>query len=292
MKSLTVYRLQLFAAAALMSTGGAAIKSAELTGWQIASFRSGIAAVALLALVPSTRSGWSWRLTGIGVPYAACLILFVIANKLTTAANTIFLQSSAPLYVLLLSPWLLKERIRPRDLLFIGAVIGGLVLFFVGVESPGGSAPDPVTGNVLAIGSGVCWALTVVGLRWIGAGRDGGGAGLTAVAIGNIVACLSILPLALPATVGGGDWLLLGYLGVFQIALAYVFLTSALRHVPAVEAAGLLLLEPALNPIWAFLVHGEVPGRWAVLGGAVILGAALTQAVAGARAPLERAAPD
>jgi drug/metabolite transporter, DME family len=268
-------RLKLIAAAALFSTGGAAIKATTLTAWQVAGFRSGIAALVLLLLLPGARRGWDWRVGVVGMAYAATLILFVAGNKLTTAANTIFLQSTAPLYILLLGPLLLRESIRRTDVWFMAAVGGGLLLFFVGAEAPVATAPDPTRGNVLAALSGVCWALTVVGLRWIER-RPGGGSALATVACGNLIALLACLPAALPvrdATVA--DWLVIGYLGVFQIGLAYLLLTTAIRYVPALEASTLLLVEPALNPIWAWAMHGEQPSRWAIAGGAIILGATL-----------------
>lgn len=95
-------RLWLIAAAVLFSTGGAAIKAAHLTSWQIASFRSGVAALALLALLPGSRRGWSGRVIVVGAAYASMMILFVLATRTTTAANAIFLQSTAPLYLILL----------------------------------------------------------------------------------------------------------------------------------------------------------------------------------------------
>jgi drug/metabolite transporter, DME family len=288
-------RLQLLAAAALFSTGGAAIKATALGGWQIAGFRSGIAALALLLLLPSARRGWNWRVFVVGVAYAATLILFVLANRMTTAANTIFLQSTAPLYILLLGPLLLREPIRRQDLLFMVAVGGGLALFFVGADAPVATAPDPVRGNLLAALSGVCWAFTVVGLRWMGRQPEGGGSPLATVVAGNLIAFLACLPLALPVpAVGAADWLVIVYLGVFQIGLAYVFMTSAIRHVPALEAATLLLVEPALNPIWAWLAHGERPSAWAIAGGALILGATLVKTWWDARAipPVRAVRPD
>jgi drug/metabolite transporter (DMT)-like permease len=266
-------RLQLIGAALLFSTGGAAIKAAAFTGWQIASFRSGFAALALLFLVPEARRGWNGRSMLVGVSYAACLTLFVLANRLTTAANTIFLQSTAPLYILILAPWLLKEPVRRRDLGFMLAVGLGLMLFFIGVEQPVATAPDPLRGNLLALVSGFCWALTVCGLRWLTA-VPGRGSPVAAVASGNLTAFLLTLPLALPlGSHSLADWSVLIYLGVFQIALAYVLVTSAINHIPALEASMILLIEPALNPLWAWLVQGEVPGAWALIGGAVILGA-------------------
>jgi len=268
-------RLQLLAAAALFSTGGAAVKATTLTGWQVAGFRSGVAALAVLLLVPGARRGWSPRVALVGIAYAATMLLFVLANKLTTAANAIFLQATAPLYILLLGPWLLKERIRRGDLLFMAAVGLGLALFFVAERAPASTAPDPLRGDLLALGSGVCWAATVMGLRWLHTSGGGSeGSGLATVAVGNGIAFLVALPFALPVTAATPvDWGLIAYLGLFQIGLAYVFLTRGIEQVPALEASVLLLAEPALNPVWAWLVHGEVPGGWALAGGATILSA-------------------
>ncbi|MEA2723265.1 MAG: hypothetical protein QOH59_1036 [Gemmatimonadales bacterium] len=266
-------RLQLIGAALLFSTGGAAIKAAAFTGWQIASLRSGFAAVALLLMAPGARRGWTRQSVLVGVAYAACLTLFVLANRLTTAANTIYLQSTAPLYLLILAPWLLKEPVRRRDVGFMLVVAFGLMLFFVGVDTPAATAPDPVQGNILALVSGFCWALTVLGLRWLSAG-EGRGSPIAAVTSGNLIAFLATLPLAIPfGSHTITDWSLVVYLGVFQIALAYVLVTSAINHIPALEASVILLIEPALNPVWAWLVHGELPGIWAMVGGAVILAA-------------------
>jgi DME family drug/metabolite transporter len=266
-------RLQLLAAAFLFSTGGAAIKAAGMNGWQIACFRSGIAAVALLLMTPAARRGWTRQAALVGVAYAGCLVLFVLANRLTTAANTIFLQSTAPLYLLFLGPWLLHEPVRREDLGFMLAVGGGLALFFVGVEQPAVTAPDPVRGNLLALASGFCWALAIAGLRWLS--RDQArGSPIAAVVSGNITAFLISLPMALPVgSHGVGDWAIMGYLGIFQIGLAYVFVTRAIQRIPALEASVILLLEPVLNPVWAWVVQRETPGAWALLGGAIILGA-------------------
>lgn len=281
MASRNVSRLQLLAAAALFSTGGAAIKATTLTSWQVAGFRSGIAALAVLLLVPAARRRWSGPVVLVALAYAATMILFVVGNKLTTAANTIFLQSTAPLYVLLLGPWLLHEPIRRRDLLFMVAVAAGLVLFFVGAEEPIATAPDPVRGNLLALLSGVTWAFTVVGLRWLGsraAENSADNPAVVTVVAGNTLALAFCLPWALPVQQATAvDWAVVAYLGIFQIGLAYLFLTAGIRRVPALEAATLLLVEPALNPIWAWLVHGEQPGAWALAGGALILGATLVK---------------
>jgi len=277
-------RWQLATAAALFSTGGAAIKATDFTGWQTASLRSGIAAVAILLIAPEARRGWTWRAVVVGFAYAACLTLFVLANRLTTAANTIYLQSTAPLYLLILSPWLLKEPIRRQDLGLMAAVGLGLALFFVSGDAPVATAPDPMRGNMLALVSGFCWAVTVCGLRWLGA-RDGThGSAMAAVVSGNVTAFLVALPMALPLGWHAAvDWSVVIYLGVFQIAVAYVLVTSALRHTPALEASLILLIEPVLNPVWAWLFQGERPGVWAVLGGAIILASTALKGLLDAR---------
>lgn len=272
-------RLELAGAAVLFSTGGAAIKAASLGAWAVASFRSGVAVVALVLLVPEARRVPGPRHLLVGVAYAATLTLFVIANKLTTSANTIFLQSTAPLYLLVLGPLLLGEQGDRRDLPTLAALALGMALIVGGGETAVRTAPDPVRGNLLAAASGVAWAITIAGLRWLG---RAGESGLGAVVAGNVLACAVGLPLALPAEGRAIDWVVIAYLGTVQIGLAYVLVTRALRTVRALEASLLLLIEPALNPLWAWAVHGERPGPWSLAGGALILAATGVQGVRGA----------
>ena len=277
-------RLELAAAAILFSTGGAAVKAVDFTGWQITCLRSGIAAAAIWLMTRQARGRWTTRHLVVGVAYAATLTLFVLANRLTTAANAIYLQSTAPLYLAFLAPLLLREPTRRRDLAFMGAVGLGLALFFVGVDRPVESAPDPLRGNVLAAASGLTWALTVCGLRWMGSAGAGAGSAAVAVVVGNLIASVGAVPFAVPiGSHTAGDWALVGYLGVFQIALAYVLVTKALETIPALEASLILLIEPVLNPVWAWIFQGERPGVWALVGGGVILGATTIRSVLDAR---------
>jgi drug/metabolite transporter, DME family len=267
------HRLLLAAAAILFSTGGAAIKATHLTTWQIASFRSGIAALVILAALPESRRGWSWRIAPVAIAYAATLILFVVANRLTTAANAIFLQSTAPLFILLLAPLVLHEKIGRGDVVYMLVVLAGVTLFFVGSEAAIATAPDPKRGNAIALASGLTYAFMLIGLRWLGR-RGEGSAALAATTLGNLLAFVCVLPMALPvATAGASDIGVLLYLGVIQVGLAYVLLTRGIRHVPAVEATTLLMLEPAMNPFWSWLVHGERPEVLPLTGGAIILAA-------------------
>lgn len=266
-------RLRVLAAAALFSSGGAAIKATQLTAWQVASFRSAVATLTFLLLLPETRRRPTARVLMVGVVYAATMILFVQANKLTTAASAIFPQATAPLWVVLLSPWFLGERIRGRDIVYMAVLAVGLACFFVGIDPASATAPNPLLGNLFASLSGLTWALTIMGLRSLGrTAADGERWGPAAALWGSIFACLGCLPMALPVGPSTGqDWLVVGYLGVFQIAVAYAFLLRGIERVPAVEASLLLLLEPVLNPVWAWIVHGERPGAWSLTGGAILL---------------------
>src|SRR5207247_1679407 len=128
--------------------------------------------LAILALIPEARHRWSWHVGLVGLAYAAAGLLFVFANKLTTAANTVFLQATNPLFVVALAPWLLRERVRAVDLAFMGVLALGLALLFVGGQRHFATAPDPILGNVLAAGSALAWAFTVTGYRWLA--RRGG----------------------------------------------------------------------------------------------------------------------
>ncbi len=303
--------LQAVIAGILFSTGGAAVKATDLDAWQVAGSRSLVAVALLLAAVPAARK-WAgtasapgfvrrkawWRdparrrallLTlGIGCCYCLTLVLFVHANKRTTAAETIFLQSTAPVFVLLFSPLLLRERVGARQLLFVPLFGVGLLLAFFGGADAGATAPDPRTGNLLATGSGLAYGLTLLGLRAASrVGRSRGGAaapGLAAVACGNVFVCLVCLPVAAPPLRAGlQDLGIVVFLGLFQVALGYVFVTRAARELEAPQLALLLLLEPALSPFWAMWLHAEEPHLLTWFGGAAIVLATALLATLGER---------
>lgn len=268
-------RFLLLSAAAIFSTGGAAFKAATFTGWQVASFRSALAAAFLLLVIPDARRGWSWRIVPVAAAYAATLITFVLANRLTTAANAIFLQSAAPLYLLILSPLLLHEKIRRGDVFYMLAVAAGMAVLFLESEAAMVTAPDPPRGNAIAVASGFFYALMLAGLRWL-ARRGQQSTAVATVAMGNVLAFLAALPMALPVShTSPASIAVIVYLAVVQIGLGYLCLTAAIRHVPAFEATTLLMIEPALSPVWTWLAHGERPGPWSLAGGAVILLASL-----------------
>jgi drug/metabolite transporter (DMT)-like permease len=256
-------RLYILAAAALWSTAGAAIKLTTLNAWQLSGGRSLVAAIAVAAMVPASRVRPRPRVLGVALANAVTVILFVLATKLTTAANAIFLQETAPLWVLLLAPIALRERPTRGELLSIPVYAAGLALFFVDDLTAG-----QVAGKLCALGSGLAFGVTIVGLRHLR--EEGPGALLW----GSVIAAALTLPLwgTGPAPTRT-DLALTLFLGVFQLALAYVCFARGLAGVTAVEASLLMLLEPILNPIWTFLVAGERPGPWALAGGAVVLAA-------------------
>jgi drug/metabolite transporter (DMT)-like permease len=256
-------RLQVLAAAVLWSTAGAGIKLCGLSGWQIAGGRSLVAGIALLALVPGTRARPTRSTLAVALAYAGTVVLFVLGTKLTTAANAIFIQDTAPLWVLLLSPWLLRERPTRGELLSVPVYAAGLAMFFLDELSPG-----QLAGNLVALASGVAFAFSILGLRKI---REGGP---PALVWGNMLAAAIALPMwpSGPAATAR-DLALVVYLGVFQLGLSYLLFAKGLLGTPAVEASLLVLLEPVLNPVWTFLIAGERPGPWAIVGGGVILAA-------------------
>lgn len=255
--------LLVLAAALLWSTGGIGVKSIADPPLKVAFFRSGFAAVALLLLLRPKLPRWTPAFVVALVSYAACLTTFVVATKWTTAANAIFLQYSGVVWVLLLAPLVLKEPFRRRDAIAIAVALGGMALFFVGKFRSGGA------GDAMAILSGIFFAGLVLALRME---RDAGAE--AAVTYGNVLACAALLPfvagdLSLTAKSAG----VLVFLGLFQIAGAYVLFVRGLRLVPATQASLFGMLEPIANPIWVFLFLGERPGVYAIAGGVIVLAA-------------------
>ena len=269
------------AASVLFSTGGVAVKSIAFSGWQVAGLRSGIAAAALFLIVPSTRRRWDLKTLMVSSTFAITMILFILANKNTTAANAIFLQAAAPLYLLVLAPWLLREPVRRADLVAMVAIAAGLVLVMSGHDAPTRIAPHPRLGNVMAVLSGVALALTTIGLRWLGGMENGESRKDAVLVCGNFLSFLACIPFALPlAAAQPVDWALITYLGVIQIGVAYWLVMRGLRGVPAIEASLLMMIEPALNPLWVWTIHGEAPSPLALAGGALILAASIGRAAA------------
>lgn len=266
--------LRVLLAAALFASGGALLKMCEFPSLQRAGTRAAIAAATIFLLLPAARRLPNARILRLAPAYFGATCLFVVANSLTTAANAIFLQSAAPLWLVLFAPWLLHEPITRRDLCVLAGVGVGMALFFVAPTEAVATAPDPRLGDWIAIASGVSWALLLLGMRWLS--RTGGDEAPAAIAWGNLLTCplaLALMPVVGQAPIAGSvqDWIVIVALGTLQVGLAYVMLIRGIAGVPAVRASLLLMIEPALNPAIAFLVHGETPHPLAIAGGGVIL---------------------
>lgn len=260
--------LLVLAAAIIWSTGGLFIKWTSLSGLELSFGRSLLAAITVAIFTRREGFGLNRVTLLASVLYAALLLLFVLATKETTAANAIFLQYTAPLYVLVLEPIFYKEKFRQRDLLTVIFCVIGMSLFFVGKLRP-----QDVTGNLLALASGVCFAFYFLLLRH-SSSRDVNRA--SSVIYGNLLVVLIAAPAGLRAlpNVNLHDALSVVYLGVVQIGVAYTLFTLGMaRGIRSLDAGIVGYIEPVLNPLWVFLVIGERPSRWALIGGAIIVGA-------------------
>lgn len=266
------------AAAVLWSTGGLFIKWTQLSGLELSFGRSLLAAITVAIFTRREGFGLN-RVTALtSVLYAALLVLFVLATKQTTAANAIFLQYTAPVYLLVFEPLFYKEKFRSRDLLVVIACIAGMSLFFVGQLRP-----QDVTGNLLALASGLCFACYFLLLRH---SRSRHVNRASSVIYGNLLVVLIAAPAGLQALphMTRLDALSVIYLGVVQIGLAYTLFTAAMaRGVRSLDAGIVGYIEPVLNPIWVFIVLHERPSQWALVGGAIIVLAVVCHMLAEAR---------
>jgi drug/metabolite transporter (DMT)-like permease len=250
--------------ATLWSTSGLLIKIVNWNPVALAGSRSFFAAILIWAYLKKpkfNRSGWQW---GAALAYAVTLITFVAANKMTTAANVILLQYTAPIYVVFFARFFLQERTTKIDWVTIILVFAGMGLFFKEELTPGA-----FWGNVLAVISGVAFALTAVLLR-----KQKDGIPVESVLLGNLITAV----VALPAITQGPfpdhtGWFVIIIMGFIQIGVSYILYSIALQHVSAMEGILVPLVEPILNPIWVLIFTGEKPGAWALLGGVVVLAA-------------------
>ncbi len=254
-------------AAILWSTGGLFIKATNLSAIELSFGRSLLAAITIAIFTRREGLGIN-RISAItSILYAALLILFVLATKLTTAANAIFLQYTAPVYVLILEPIFYQEKFRSRDLITVAACVAGMSLFFVGKLRP-----QDVNGNLLALASGVCFALFFLLLRHSKARAVNRA---SSAIYGNLLVVLICAPAFFGAWqrgIGASDFARIAYLGVVQIGFAYLLFTLAMaRGVRSLDAGIIGYVEPVLNPIWVFLFIGERPSAWAIVGGGIII---------------------
>jgi drug/metabolite transporter (DMT)-like permease len=286
----------LILAAVLWSSSGLLIKVMDWQPLSILAGRSIIAALVYviylrrLRLRRDVRFRWSPSLAVGAVAFLGTQALFITATKMTTAANAIFLQYTAPVYVVVLGYVWLGEQPERADWFAMTVILLGLLFFFGDKLSFEGT-----TGNVLAILSGVAMAVMTVSMRRIGRSRVGKGASpkardpsptspAYATLLGYALGAILGLPSLMQETLTPQSLGIIAFLGLFQIGLAFLLYAAAIQHVQALEATLILTLEPILNPIWVFLVIGEAPGPMAMLGSALVIAAVATRALISARA--------
>jgi drug/metabolite transporter (DMT)-like permease len=270
--------LFVLAAAVLWSTGGLFIKWTSLSGLELSFGRSLFAAITVAIFTRHEGFGLNRVTAFASVLYAALLVLFVLATKETTAANAIFLQYTAPVYLLILEPLIYKEKFRRRDLIVVIACVLGMSLFFVGKLRP-----QDVTGNLLALTSGFCFACYFLLLRH---SKSRAVNRASSVIYGNLLVVLITAPFGFRVIdeLTFRDAFAVFYLGVVQIGVAYTLFTVAMaRGVRSLDAGIVGYIEPILNPIWVFLALGERPTKWALIGGGIIVAAVVVHTMMEAR---------
>lgn len=277
MQSVTARRrsiLFLVLAAILWSTGGLMIKSSTWQPLAIMVGRNIFSSVMLLVYLKRFPTRWTlWKLIA-AVSHLLTAFLFISSTKLTTAANAIFLQYTAPVYIILLGYWFLHEKPTRTDWLSMLVIFPGMFLFFGDKLSLAG-----LQGNILAALSGVTMATMTVALR---AQKDG--TPVESILIAQVFTVVFGFPLLFRESWTTTNWLIVAYLGIFQIGFAFLLFTTALKHVPAIEATLIGTLEPVLNPLWVAFFIGERPGSFAIMGALIVLAGVLINAIGSARA--------
>jgi drug/metabolite transporter (DMT)-like permease len=258
----------------LWSTSGLFVKVLDWHPLAISGIRSAIAAVVIWAYLRRPQFVWSFNLIAGSIAYLGAQSLFVAATTLTSAANAIFLQYTAPVWVALFGIWYLGEKARTIDWWTMGIIFVGMALFFGDELSTAG-----VQGNILAIIGGVNFAWMILFMR-----KQKDGSPETIALLGNILCALVGVPFVLMAWNEGTlpemqGWIILIYLGILQLGIPYLLYARSIRHLRAIEAVLIQTLEPILNPIWVFLVLQERPGPWAFAGALVVLSAVTIRAL-------------
>jgi len=268
-------------AAVLWSTSGVFVKGLD---WQPLSILAGrgifTSILFLLYMRRLPKKVTRWTLLAAGGSMAT-QFLFVTSTKLTTAANSIFLQYTAPIYVVVLAYLLLREKPLRSDLIAMGIIFIGLLLFFGDQLSP-----DGFYGNILAVLSGMTSAIMMVSFR-----AQKNSSPEDSVLIASLVIAIFGFPSVLKESWTISGWSVLAYLGIFQIGVAFIFFTKGIKHIPALEANLIGTLEPILNPVWVFLFLGERMGKSALLGGLVVLVGVIASAVGSARTDKYESSP-
>ncbi len=262
--------LAVFLTAILWSSGGLFIKLISLDSMELSFFRCAIAAIVFALLFRKRILKLNPLALLNALAYSAVLILFVIATKTTTAANAIFLQSTAPIYVLIFEPLLTKTKWKKINIITIAVCFVGMILFFMGDLTPG-----DIEGNIAALFAGVAFAIFFLGMK-----KNDPQYGESSIFYGNVIVALFSIPFITDLTsISPQDFAMVSFLGVFQIAFAYALFSYGLKRIIAVEASIISMFEPVLNPIWVLIGYGEVPSFYAIIGGIIIITAISTRTI-------------
>jgi drug/metabolite transporter (DMT)-like permease len=246
----------------LWSTGGFMVKMIIWPPLVIAGIRSGICALVIILFDKPKKIIFGKYTIGGAICYMVMVISFIIANKLTTSANVILIQYTAPIYVAILSFSFLGEKSTKFDWTIILIVLSGLALFFLHELSF-----TNLYGNIFALFSGFGFAGTTLFLR-----KQKNGRPIDSVILGNILTFVVCLPFIFQdITFDSNSWIRVTYLGVFQLGVAYIFYSKAIRFVSAIDAIIYPVIEPICNPILAFIFLGELMSRDALIGGLLII---------------------
>jgi len=255
----------------LFSTSGLFIKLSSWNALTLNGARGLIAAAIIWAYLRRPDFTWSRVQVGGAIVYTVTIITFVQATKWTTAANAIFLQFTAVLWVALFGIWLLGERPQRIDWISMVAIGIGMLLFFGDELSSTG-----YWGNLLAIFSGICLALMIISLR-----KQKDGSPTETILLGNLIAATIALPFIIlgDEPINLREISIIIFLGVFQLGLPFIILTLAIKQLRAIETMLIQTLEPILNPIWVFLFIGETPTQLALVGAGIVTAAVTIRAV-------------
>lgn len=250
----------------MWSIGGVLIKSVNLHPLAIAGIRGLIAACVLALVARKMKFIWTRAQWISIVSFAYTTLAFVTATKMTTAANAILLQFTAPVYVALLSGPLLGERITKKDVIALVIVMCGMAVFFM--EKLSG---DHMLGNLIAISSGISFAGIALGLR-----MQKGESTFESLLGGHLLTAAVGIPFVFMGEMPSAqDMGVLLTLGVVQLGIPYVLYGIAVRHVTALEATMVPVIEPILNPVWVALFMNEFPSFYSILGGAIVIAAVM-----------------
>ncbi len=222
---------------------------------------------------PQLKVPCSLPLLGGAISLVCAQAFFIFAVRDTTAANAIFLQYTAPIFVAFFGIRYLREAVSRLDWLALAAVGVGLLCFYGDGLTAGGAF-----GNLFGLLAGLTFAWFLLFMR-----KQKDGSTIETVLLGNVLSALLGLPFLLAAAPSAADWLGMIFLGIFQIGLPSILIAIAIKELSAVEAILIQTLEPILNPIWVLLFIGEMPTPLALLGGAIVIGSVTFRSILSTR---------